>query len=114
VKHKYIGPKQGSPMNVSLPKEFTNFVAKCVDSGEYKSASAVIRAALVLLQEVIRERDECDERDNLRLSSFQEEYLRSLPGIRTEDIDRGVVRRTAGKLAPQKSGRVRRHEPRAS
>ena len=96
-------------MNVSLPRELMQFVDECVESGEYKSASAVIRAGLVLLQGAVREQEAGDERDDVRFAEFQIMYLRSVPDIRTEDIDRGIVRRSAGKLAPQKSARPRKH-----
>lgn len=38
-------------MNVSLTPEFDRFVAEQVDSGRYRSASEVVRAALRLLQQ---------------------------------------------------------------
>ena len=37
-------------MNVSLPPELEKLVAECLKSGEYNSASEVVRQALRLLQ----------------------------------------------------------------
>jgi putative addiction module CopG family antidote len=75
-------------MNVSLPKEFKDFVKQRVERGEYRSASAVIRASLLLLQEVVSERDKRRGEHDTRLWELKKHYLESLPDIRVEDIQR--------------------------
>jgi putative addiction module CopG family antidote len=80
-------------MNISLPQELREFVQTCVDSGEYKSASAVIRGALLLLLELKSERDKREVEHDAQLWQFQKEYLGSLPEIRTEDIESAQKRR---------------------
>jgi antitoxin ParD1/3/4 len=44
------------PMNVSVTPEFERFISALVDSGRFRSASEVVRAALRLLQEREEER----------------------------------------------------------
>ena len=64
-------------MNVSLTPELEEFIGQLVDSGRYRSASEVVRAAIRLLeeQEAMRE---------AKLQSLRKEVGRGL-----EELDRG-------------------------
>ncbi|GAC1451762.1 MAG: type II toxin-antitoxin system ParD family antitoxin [Isosphaeraceae bacterium] len=66
-------------MNVSLTPELEQLVQKKVESGNYLSASEVVREALRLLQ----------ERDQLRELRLEE--LRKFVGVGIEQADRGDV-----------------------
>jgi antitoxin ParD1/3/4 len=67
-------------MNVSLTKEFENYVSQKVDSGLYQSASEVIRDGLRLMK----------ERDELHLSKLAE--LRREIALGVNQADQGRVR----------------------
>jgi len=54
-------------MNVSLSPELKRFIRNQVASGTYRSASAVVREALLLLQEIDRSRQTRQELVNVRL-----------------------------------------------
>ena len=66
-------------MNISLTKEFENYVTKKVESGMYHSASEVIRDGLRLMK----------ERDELHQSRLAE--LRKDIAIGVDQADRGQV-----------------------
>jgi antitoxin ParD1/3/4 len=66
-------------MNISLTKEFENYVAQKVESGMYHSASEVIRDGLRLMK----------ERDELHQSRLAE--LRKDIAIGVDQADRGQV-----------------------
>jgi putative addiction module CopG family antidote len=74
-------------MNISLPKKFRNFVKERVDRGEYRSASAVIRAGLLLLQESILERDKRQGDHDNRMWELKKKHLKSLD-ISVDDVQR--------------------------
>lgn len=67
-------------MNISLTKEFENYVTQKVESGLYHSASEVIRDGLRLMK----------ERDELHQTRLAE--LRRDIAIGVEQADRGQVR----------------------
>lgn len=64
-------------MNVSLTKELERFIGTLVESGRYRSASEVVRAAVRLLQEQEEER------------AVKLEALRKAVGDGLEELDRG-------------------------
>ncbi len=66
-------------MNISLTKEFENYVALKVESGMYHSASEVIRDGLRLMK----------ERDELHQSRLSE--LRTAIAVGVDQADRGHV-----------------------
>jgi antitoxin ParD1/3/4 len=66
-------------MNISLTKEFENYVAQKVESGMYHSASEVIRDGLRLMK----------ERDELHQSRLAE--VRKEIAIGIDQADRGKV-----------------------
>jgi antitoxin ParD1/3/4 len=66
-------------MNISLTKEFENYVTQKVESGMYHSVSEVIRDGLRLMK----------ERDELHQSKLAE--LRKEIAIGVEQADRGQV-----------------------
>lgn len=57
---------QRETLNVSLPAELKRYVTALVDTGNYGSASEVVRAALRLLQERNRAQKASDQREQLR------------------------------------------------
>ncbi len=67
-------------MNISLTKEFENYVAEKVESGMYHSASEVIRDGLRLMK----------ERDELHQSRLAE--LRKDVALGVDQADRGQTR----------------------
>jgi antitoxin ParD1/3/4 len=71
--------KEGSGMNISLTKEFENYVSQKVESGMYHSASEVIRDGLRLMK----------ERDDLHQSRLTE--LRKEIAIGIDEADHGRV-----------------------
>lgn len=64
-------------MNVSLTPELDRFVAEQVETGRYRSASEVVRAAIRLLEEQQEERE------------VKLEALRNAVGEGLEELDRG-------------------------
>jgi antitoxin ParD1/3/4 len=66
-------------MNISLTKEFENYVSHKVESGLYHSASEVIRDGLRLMK----------ERDGLHQSKLAE--LRGAIAVGADQADRGQV-----------------------
>ncbi|TVP60769.1 MAG: type II toxin-antitoxin system ParD family antitoxin [Gemmatimonadales bacterium] len=64
-------------MNVSLTPELDEFIAKLVESGRYRSASEVVRAAIRLLQDREAER------------SAKLDALRGSIDAGVEELDRG-------------------------
>jgi len=75
-------------MNVSLPKEFVEFVSREVESGEYVSASEVVRDALRLLR-----REKAAEEEKLAI-------LRREVAVGLADARAGrLSRRTATEIA---------------
>ena len=64
-------------MNVSLTKELERFIGTLVESGRYRSASEVVRAAVRLLQEQEEER------------AVKLEALRNAVADGLEELDRG-------------------------
>lgn len=64
-------------MNVSLTPELEQFIAELVDSGRYRSASEVVRAAVRLLQDQETERE-------MRLEGLKREVGEGLA-----ELDRG-------------------------
>lgn len=80
-------------MNISLPKEFSDFVKERVKRGEYRSSSAVVRAGLLLLQQAILEHDRRDVKHDARMRQFKGKFLETLPDIRIEDVHRATMAR---------------------
>jgi antitoxin ParD1/3/4 len=64
-------------MNVSLTEELERFIGRLVESGRYRSASEVVRAAVRLLEEREQERE-------MKLES-----LRKAVGEGLSELDRG-------------------------
>jgi antitoxin ParD1/3/4 len=64
-------------MNVSLTPELERFIGSLVESGRYRSASEVVRAAVRLLEDRERERE------------VKLEALRTAVGQGLEELERG-------------------------
>ena len=65
-------------MNISLPPELESFVNEKVSSGDYNSASEVVRAALRLLEDQ-------DELRRIRRAEVRREVMKGVAEIRTGD-----------------------------
>jgi antitoxin ParD1/3/4 len=66
-------------MNVSLTPELERFIGGLVESGRYRSASEVVRAAVRLLEDRERERE------------VKLEALRNAVGEGLEELERGAA-----------------------
>jgi putative addiction module CopG family antidote len=65
-------------MNVSLSSELERFVHQCVEKGNYKSASEVVREALRLLRDVQRERYMREATEKVKCWELEREWLKPL------------------------------------
>jgi antitoxin ParD1/3/4 len=83
-------------MNISLTKEFENYVSQKVESGMYNSASEVIRDGLRLMK----------ERDELHQSRLAE--LRKDIAIGVDQADRGQVQPFNEEIAARVKARGRK------
>ena len=83
-------------MNVSLTKEFEQYVAEKVESGMYHTASEVIRDGLRLMK----------ERDDLYQIRLAE--LRNDIAVGVDQADRGQVRPFDGKITDRVKARGRK------
>jgi putative addiction module CopG family antidote len=95
-------------MNVSLSDELERFVHRCVVRGYYKSASEVVRDALRLLKESIREREANRAMAETRLRELQHKVYNEAPLNR----DQEALERSIGLSPRPQDGDVnsRRHE----
>jgi antitoxin ParD1/3/4 len=83
-------------MNISLTKEFENYVSQKVESGMYHSASEVIRDGLRLMK----------ERDELHQSRLAE--LRKDIAVGVDQADRGQVQPFDENIAARVKARGRK------
>jgi antitoxin ParD1/3/4 len=79
-------------MNVSLPREFVEFVNREVESGEYVSASEVVRDALRLLR-----REKAAEEEKLAI--LRREVAVGLADVRAGRLSRRTATEIAADLA---------------
>jgi putative addiction module CopG family antidote len=95
-------------MNVSLPETLRKFVKERVDSGEYKSASAVIQEGLRLLIEVTWVREKRDVDHSIRMRELEREYIGSLPDLnfRFDDVKKESRARKRRKASITKPGKA--------